>query len=281
MISEKDGLHVDFLDASIEKSILEQGFCLAPLLNQDEIAELLRSFDKLRAKAGKSIGKSFWPSGRHPDPEVRNFARESVEKMIPGKLAAYVDMDTTRFIGGTFLIKPSSKKSALNPHQDSSHVDERFGHSVYAWIPLTDTSEKNGCVYYLPGSHNWGIHQRSLNVPWPLSDIENDLWPLMKPIEMKAGQVLFFHSALIHSSSNNRSGETRVALNYYLHPSESPFCHFYTGPEVPEGRVEMFSVSPDFYYSEDFEKRPNEDKYPLIDLLDISKFDRQKYLGLI
>ena len=274
-------MQVTFKDRGIAEAIEQKGYCIKDLLSLEEVDQLRDSFDALKVMAGQSIGESFWPSGRHPDASVRNFAKQEIEKIVPGKLAEYVVTEETTFIGGTFLIKPSSEQSALNPHQDSSHVDERSGFSVYAWMPLTDTSEENGCVYYLPDSQNWGIDQRSLNVPWPLGEIENELWPLMIPIPMKAGQVLFFHSALVHSSSNNLSGETRIALNYYLHPKQSPFCHFYTDESMPEGKVEMYAVTPDFYYSEDFESKPNEEKYPLLELMDISRVDMSKVRSLI
>lgn len=276
-----ESLEVKFKQEVIGKTLQEDGYYVADLLSRDDVDSLLSSYDRLYEQAGDSIGPSFWPSGRHPDPVVRNFAKKAIEAIVPDRLSRFVDMDTTRFIGGTFLIKPSSDESALNPHQDSSHVDERYGHSVYAWIPLTDTSVENGCMHILPDSQNWNIDQRSLNVPWPLGDIEQKLWKLMEPVPMKAGQVMFFHSALVHSSTNNTSGETRVALNYYLHPKESPFCHFYTDETLSPGKVEMYAVTPDFYYSEDFESKPNADKYPLLETMDISKFDKERVLSLL
>ena len=77
----------------------------------------------------------------------------------------------------------------------------------------------------------------------------------------------FFHSALVHSSPPNRGGETRVAIQLLLHPKTHPFCHFYQGPETGNEHVEMYSVTPDFYYSEDFESRPDPAKYPLLETM--------------
>ena len=98
-----------------------------------------------------------------------------------------------------------------------------------------------------------------------------DLWPEMMPIPVQAGQVLFFHSALIHASTPNRTDDVRVALNYYLHPAGQPFCHFYTDETLAPGTVEMFSVTPDFYYLEDFESRPDTARYELLETLPISE----------
>ncbi len=262
-----------FLDNAIRMEIENVGFSVQSLLDKKDILELKTAFTHLKKMAKNSIKKEFWPSGRHEDPKVRNYAKTAIEKVVPKKLEKYLSLDEAKLIGGTYLIKPPSRKSALNPHQDSSHVDERFGYSIYAWIPLQNMTVWNGRFHYLPNSHTWGIHQRSLSVPWPLANHIKDLKKNMRPIAMNAGEVLFFHSALIHSSPPNYSFKTRIAVNYYIHPKTSPFCHFYKDEFTPQGKVEMFEVTPEFYYSEDFEKKPDQGKYKLIDVIDESTFE--------
>lgn len=260
-----------------EKRILDlissRGYYIAPLLENIELNSLNTSFKQLNKLAKESINNQFWPSGRHPDSEIRNFAKNAIEKIVPNKLKTLVNEEDVEFIGGTYLVKPPSRKSILGPHQDSSHVDERNEFSVYAWIPLQNVNRWNGCFHYLPGSHQWGIHQRSLNVEWSLKDKLHILQKNMKPIPMKAGDVLFFHSALIHSSPANYTFKSRIAVNYYLHPKKSPFCHFYEDEDTPEGKVEMYSVTPEFFYNEDFQSRPDKSKYSLIDIIEKSPFD--------
>lgn len=272
----RSNLYTFFRDSQIEQEITEKGFFKTPLLDKNDIKTLKDSYKQLYKKAAQSIHKEFWPSGRHPNAEVRNFAKDSIEKIVPIKLKTLIKEETTTLIGGTFLVKPPSKRSMLSPHQDSSHVDERFGFSVYVWIPLQNVNRWNGCFHYLPGSHQWGIQQRSLNVSWPLSDKAPFLQKYMKPISMKAGEALFFHSALIHSSPPNYSFSTRVAINYYIHPKNSPFCHFYEDGNTPKGKVEKYSVQPDFYYNEDFQQKPNTEKYPLLEIIDKSTIDWEK-----
>ena len=67
---------------------------------------------------------------------------------------------------GAFQIKPPSKVSELNPHQDAPVIDETIDNGLFVWIPLCDINEQNGAIYVLPGSHLWQNHQRSLNVKW-------------------------------------------------------------------------------------------------------------------
>ncbi|MEZ5009089.1 MAG: phytanoyl-CoA dioxygenase family protein [Chitinophagales bacterium] len=168
----------------------------------------------------------------------------------------------------------------MSPHQDSSHVDERKTFSVYAWIPLQNVNKWNVVfIIYLKVIHGVFI-SGLLNVEWPLKDKVKELSKMMEPLKMKKGEVLFFHSALIHSSPPNYTFKTRVAINYYLHPKDHPFLHFYEDKETPEGKVEMFEVTPEYFYNEDFERRPSE-KYPLIEVIDKTKIRKEVLKQLI
>lgn len=267
-----------FKEQGIYNIINQDGFYKSSLLDEEDLRALKEAYKELQILAQNSIDNQFWPSGRHPDKEVRNFAKDSIERVVRPKLETIINNDEVSFVGGTFLVKPPSRKSGLAPHQDSSHVDERKGFSVYAWIPLQDVNRWNGCFHYLPDSHHWGIHQRSLNVKWPLKEKAKILQKHMRSIPMKAGEVLFFHSALIHSSPANYTFKTRVAVNYYLHPKSEPFCHFYEDKNTPIGMVEMYSVKPEFFYEDDFEKKPNPNKYPLLEIINKSEFDENRVL---
>lgn len=241
----------------VQNAIALNGYCVIPLLEKEAISALLEGYKMLQLNVGE-FGNEFWPSGRHPDPKIRTLAKKTIEKTVPKLLEDHFINGTHTFIGGTYLIKPPSEKSALNPHQDSSHVNEFEHFSVYVWIPLQDVDANSGCVQVLPKSHQISIKQRSLNVPWVLQKQTHLIEDAMIDVPMKAGQALIFDAALIHSSPPNLSDADRVAINFYVHPSDSPFCHYYCDEETPAGEVEVYSVTPDFYYEEDFESKPNE-----------------------
>ncbi|MBK8706658.1 MAG: hypothetical protein IPN33_25815 [Saprospiraceae bacterium] len=73
-----------------------------------------------------------WTSGRVNDVAVRNFARQSIDRILPQRLQQYFDPATTDFVGGIFLAKKPSPVSELSAHQDSSHTDETKYPAVYA-----------------------------------------------------------------------------------------------------------------------------------------------------
>ena len=257
-----------FVNQELQARIKEEGYCVVDLLEEEEIKQLEAGFQALSQEMQADFGEQFWPSGRSKDPKIRNLAKKHIDNVVPEKLKALLVDDSFEFIGGTYLIKPPSNISSLSPHQDSAHTNEFEYFSVYAWIPLQDVNEKNGAVKVLAKSHQLDIKQRSLNVPWILEEHKEILEKHMQTLEMKAGQALLFDAALIHSSPPNLSEKIRVAINFYIHPKGHPFTHYYIDQETPKGKVEAYSVRPEFYYSEDFESKPT-DKYPRLEDQDI------------
>lgn len=252
----------------LQAQIKEKGFCVVDLLEDEEVKQLEAGFQELSQKMQADFGEQFWPSGRSKDPQIRNLAKKHIDNVVPEKLKTLLVEDSFEFIGGTYLIKPPSNISSLSPHQDSAHTNEFEYFSVYVWIPLQDVNVKNGAVKVLAKSHQLDIKQRSLNVPWILEEHKEILEKYMQTLEMKAGQALIFDAALIHSSPPNLSQKIRVAVNFYIHPKGHPFSHYYTDHETPKGKVEVYSVRPEFYYSEDFESKPT-DKYPRLEDQDL------------
>lgn len=246
-----------FKNAEIQEEFALNGFSVQPFLNTAEVATLLNSYEGLLSMLPDGLPDTFCPSGRFEDPVLRNFARNSIDAVVPSRLKSFFIDRKASLLGGTFLIKPSGPNTALSPHQDSSHVDESCSFSVYAWIPLVDTTIENGAFHVVPGSHLWGNKHRSLNVPWCFAGEEDSLLKLSQPVDVKCGEVCFFEGALIHSSPPNLSEQTRVALNYFIKPANQQFLHHFVDEKTPKGKVEVYGVDIDFFYSEDFESRPS------------------------
>lgn len=245
-----------YKDNQLKEEIKKSGFAVRQLLNPLQVEYLKNGFLDLLKKIENGLPPTHWTSGRLDDPVLRNLARKKIEDIVPSALLKYFEEATTTFVGGIYLAKAPSKISELSAHQDSSHTDESKYPAVYAWIPLVDTWSENGGMYVIKGSHLLGNRIRSLNVPWLYDGLQSDLIKLLEPIRVKAGEVLFFDSALVHFSSNNLTNEIRPAVNYYIKPSQASFIHYYLDNESPPGKVEVYKVDVDFFYSYDFMKRP-------------------------
>lgn len=245
-----------FIQGEIQDEIAKKGYSVQPLLTAEDIVQLIQDFSNLLELMQEPLPDIHWSSGRVTDVSIRNFARHSINKIIPHKLEKYFDKSSVDFIGGIYVAKKPSPSSRLYPHQDSSHTDEKKFPAVYAWIALTNTSIANGAMHILPGSHLWGNRFRSLNIPWLYDGLQENMFPFLQPVPMKAGEVLFFDSAAIHYSSDNMSDEIRPAINFFVKPKEALFLHHFMDEKTPKEKVEVYNVDIDFFYNCDFMKRP-------------------------
>lgn len=224
---------------------------------EKQLAMLEVTYQQLTQFPEFSLKDKFQNSGRFQAPEIRNFVMENIgqfsKEFLPLIFNPEVyDSNTT----GAFQIKPSSKISELNPHQDAPVIDETKENGLFVWIPLCDITEKNGAVCVLPGSHLWGNHQRSLNVPWPFEKHIKLLWKFMQPIYLNKGDILVWDTALVHSSFPNLSNETRIAITTTILPKNFDMVEYFMDKKTPKGKIEKYKVERSFWESEDIMRRP-------------------------
>lgn len=244
-----------FADPSTQDLMRRRGFVVGPkVLDAASIDQLRRLADDVVDRVGDSDGL-FLTVGRIQDPAIRNEVIGATGRIVlPALSSCFVD--SAELLGSALQIKPSSATSELNPHQDSSLVDERRWPSVYAWIPATDTHEGNGGLFVLPGSHRFGNRQRTLNVPWQLHRYIELMRARGTSLEVEAGRVVFFDSATVHWSPPNRSDRLRVAVNSFVKPAAAPLMHFFKDERSSDGGVEAYEIDLGFFLDEAIMERP-------------------------
>ena len=104
-------------------------------------------------------------------------------------------------------------------HQDSFYF--RFDRSpqVGVWLAVTEATLENGCLQVLPGSHREHLHK---HVPDPrpganlgyVEIVDHDMSASV-PVVMNVGDLLVFHSHLMHRSTDNGSPSLRAAMVYH------------------------------------------------------------------
>jgi len=123
-----------------------------------------------------------------------------------------------RFWHDQLFCKPAKHGGVVAWHQDYSYWT-RTGpiQHLTCWIALDDSTVENGCLYYIPKSHNWGL----LDKPELAGDMNGIMDYLteeqksqFKPvaIELKAGYGTFHHPLLVHGSYENKSNRSRRAF---------------------------------------------------------------------
>jgi len=151
-----------------------------------------------------------------------------------------------RFWHDQLFCKPARHGGVVAWHQDYSYwTRTQPMQHLTCWIALDDANEENGCLHYIPQSHEWDL--------LPITGLAGDMesiksvlkpWQYDKftptPVPLKKGHATFHHPLTIHGSFENRSAFPRraVVLNVFLDgtfsSSDEPLLKGV--PPVPKGQ---------------------------------------------
>jgi ectoine hydroxylase-related dioxygenase (phytanoyl-CoA dioxygenase family) len=123
-----------------------------------------------------------------------------------------------RFWHDQLFCKPARHGGVVAWHQDYSYWTrtQPMAH-LTCWIGLDDSTQENGCVYYVPGSHRWpllpvtGLAGDMNSIRAVLTDEQWDRFQHPVAIELRAGQCSFHHPLMVHGSYANRTPRPRRA----------------------------------------------------------------------
>ena len=125
---------------------------------------------------------------------------------------------SVRFWHDQLFCKPARHGGVVAWHQDYSYWTRTSPmQHLTCWVGLDDATTENGCLFYVPKSHNWGL----LDKPELAGDMEGLMEYLTEeqkaafkpvPIEMKKGYGSFHHPLLVHGSYENKSERSRRAF---------------------------------------------------------------------
>ena len=123
-----------------------------------------------------------------------------------------------RFWHDQLFCKPAHHGGVVAWHQDYSYWTRTTPmQHLTCWTGLDDASTENGCLYYVPKSHRWGLLQKP-ELAGDMEGLMNYLTEEQKeqfkpvPIEMKKGYGSFHHPLLVHGSYENKSDRSRRAF---------------------------------------------------------------------
>ncbi len=104
-------------------------------------------------------------------------------------------------------------------HQDSFYFPFDRGPQVGVWLAITDANPDNGPLHVLPGSHREAVHpvvpDQRPGAPFSYVEIVDHDMDGSVPVLMDPGDLLLFHSHLMHMSTDNRSDRLRAAMVYH------------------------------------------------------------------
>jgi len=151
-----------------------------------------------------------------------------------------------RFWHDQIFYKPAHHGGIVAWHQDYSYWTRTkpMAH-LSCWIGLDDSTIENGCLQYVPQSHEWnllpitGLADDMNSIQTVLNERQrNSFRPV--PIELKKGYASFHHPLMVHGSYENKTDKQRRALvlNVFadgvISDSDEPLLEGV--PAIPRGR---------------------------------------------
>jgi ectoine hydroxylase-related dioxygenase (phytanoyl-CoA dioxygenase family) len=105
-------------------------------------------------------------------------------------------------------------------HQDSYYFRFDRQPQVGVWVAISEATLENGCLWVAPGSHAAGhifehIPDRRPAANRGYLEIVGEDTSRQAPALMAPGDVLFFHSYLMHMSTDNVAASRRSAMVYH------------------------------------------------------------------
>lgn len=214
------------------KSFEENGFLSGIRILTDEQVDMLNNeLAKLQA-ASPGEKKLFYhyESNESVDPQKVLFHAIGGWRVTPGfhdliwspayRMAAYQLLGTSfRLFHDQLFCKPAKHGGVVAWHQDFSYwtFTKPMQH-LTCWIGLDDATTENGCLYYIRGSHKWGLLPiTGLTgdmdaVTQVLTKAQNEVFENKVANELPKGFASFHHPLTMHGSYANYSDRPRRAV---------------------------------------------------------------------
>ena len=125
------------------------------------------------------------------------------------------------------LCKPSVKGREVPWHQDGEYWPMRPLETCTVWIALDEVSTENGCMRFIPGSHqSEGLYRHHMSDRKDLVlnlELDEDQYDESTAVnvELPLGGMSMHHVKLIHGSLANQSSQRRAALVMRYMPASS------------------------------------------------------------
>ncbi len=142
-----------------------------PITTPDEIEWVRESYDRMFSqREGWSAGDQFDLAGTDEKgkqetlPQVLNPAKYAPE-LNDGKFLGVVQTIVKELLGNDAevgiahaIFKPSGHGAPTPWHQDEAYWDPMQQYkSISVWMPLQEATVENGCLWFVPGSHEWEV----------------------------------------------------------------------------------------------------------------------------
>ncbi len=245
-----------FFDENSQKEIIEKGYTKVQLLEDKEIAHIMKEIKELRPDdrfdpKPDEYGFTFHFTFIDTNIEYRRKTHDLLQSVFsPHIKRLLINYD---FITCNFYLK-SPGKGQLHVHQNWNMTANQKETSVTIWCPLIDVDEHNGTLQVVEGSHKLVPNIESyMCKPFFYNYCESLMKEYSKPIPLKAGEAIIFDDTLIHWSSNNNSSEPRFVASAICVPVEAIPVFYYPDQSNEVNRFELVELNKEFFIENSFQ----------------------------
>ncbi|MDX1570654.1 MAG: phytanoyl-CoA dioxygenase family protein [Xanthomonadales bacterium] len=138
------------------------------------------------------------------------------------------------------MTKQPSFSSDTGWHQDIRYWRFSDRQLVNAWLALTPETAENGGLRIIPGSHREPLTEDRLDSARFLREdlpANHALLQRARQLTLAPGDLVFFHAAILHSASRNRTDETKYSAVFTYHGENTRPIPETKSASIPEVRV--------------------------------------------
>ena len=219
--------HVVFQDDALAEQIHTIGFSTFKGLSDEQLNQLSELFQAEHSFDVKEGGMFYSMYSR--DKAYRQRVHETIGRILRPTLEKH--FKDYKNVVNAFVVKLPGEKSEFYVHQDTTALDEFEFSPLSLWIPLHDITSENGALAIIEKTHWFFSPYRGVSFSFPFKKINNTIKKYLKPVHMKAGEVMCFDNRIIHNSLANRSDQPRIAVICGVFPKDARFQTCYRAPE--------------------------------------------------
>jgi len=189
------------------------------LLSTEEAAELRRKIEEVEAKWGSQIQarckiKAHLPFRFLCDVISHPRLLDAVEDIMGPNILCW---------GSSFFQKEAHDPGFVSWHQDSTYYGLEPPDTLTAWVAISDSNHRSGCMEFIPGTPNQGNYHHEeykssehlLSRGQTITNVDVDK---AVPMVLKAGQFSFHKEDCVHGSQPNKSDDRRIGYSIHYVP---------------------------------------------------------------
>ncbi|XP_077505863.1 phytanoyl-CoA dioxygenase domain-containing protein 1-like isoform X2 [Amblyomma americanum] len=140
-------------------------------------------------------------------------------------LVKEIGLKDPRLVQSMYIFKNPEIGGEVTAHQDATFLYTEPSKLIGLWFPLEDATMENGCLWYIPGSHNsMSLSRRFIRnndpdgpllkmVDISVHDYSNETFV---PVPVCKGSCVVIHGNVVHKSEKNCSLFPRPAYTFHI-----------------------------------------------------------------